>query len=97
MQFSSQNPCALHNIDDCSKVLRVASSNHQCGHVAAGKLSHCQGPTAAHPCPFIRLSFANASEAQIVEGIQRLGHILRQHASAVETLLTSPPNGAQAC
>lgn len=50
----------------------------------AGKLSHCQGPAAAYPCPFIRLSFANASEAQIVEGIQRLGHILQQHASGVD-------------
>lgn len=50
----------------------------------AGKLSHCQGPAAAFPCPFIRLSFANASEAQIVDGIQRLGQILRRHASRLD-------------
>lgn len=55
----------------------------------AGKLSHCRGPLAAYPCPFVRLSFANASEAQIVEGIQRLGQVLRKHASAAEAVTTS--------
>ncbi len=47
--------------------------------VLPGKLAHCQGADAAYPCPYIRLSFANASEAQIAEGMQRLGNVLRKH------------------
>lgn len=43
-----------------------------------GKLAHCQGAEAAYPCPYIRLSFANASEAQIEEGMRRLGEVLRK-------------------
>ena len=59
----------------------------------AGKLSHCQGPAAAGPCPFLRLSFANASEEQIVNGIQRLGQILQTHtAPEVDTQLSDSPS-----
>lgn len=48
-----------------------------------GKLAHCQGAEAAYPCPYIRLSFANASEVQIEEGMQRLGDLLRKHQQTV--------------
>lgn len=62
---------------------RPVVADHQCSMVSllpfAGKLAHCQGPVAAYPCPYVRLSFANASTAQIEEGMQRLGNVLRNH------------------
>lgn len=59
--------------------------------VLPGKLAHCHGATAAYPCPFIRLSFANASEAQIADGMQRLGNVLRKHEQIGLDELTNVP------
>ena len=66
----------------CSACCSILSHKTCCDGMrctCAGKLAHCQGAEAAYPCPYARLSFANASEAQIEEGMERLGDVLRRH------------------
>ena len=45
--------------------------------VLPGRLMSCLGPDYKQPCPYIRISFANADFDQIREGIRCLGAILR--------------------
>ena len=85
--YTSWLVCALgYTIAGCRPVV----VDHQCSMVSllpfAGKLAHCQGPIAAYPCPYVRLSFANASTAQIEEGMQRLGNVLRNHRDVYRAL-----------
>ncbi|KAK9824541.1 hypothetical protein WJX72_011180 [[Myrmecia] bisecta] len=45
--------------------------------VLPGRIAHCQGPRTPFACPYIRLSFASASEEDMRTGIKRLANILR--------------------
>ena len=80
----------LSGVEDVDEVAsELVQAN---GMVLPGKLAHCQGADAAYPCPYVRLSFANASEAQIAEGMRRLGNVLRKHEQLCLDELTNAPS-----
>lgn len=71
---------SMHTSCLAATVSFVLSSSQLCVFLCCiGKLAHCQGAEAAYPCPYIRLSFANASEIQVEDGMRRLGELLRKH------------------
>ena len=43
----------------------------------AGRFSHCCGPAHVEQSPFVRVSFASATHAELREGMARLGATLR--------------------
>ena len=43
----------------------------------AGSITHCQGPAAGRPCPYVRVSYASASPADLALGMARLAAVLR--------------------
>lgn len=43
----------------------------------AGRFSHCCGPAHVEQSPFVRISFASATHAELREGMARLGATLR--------------------
>lgn len=43
----------------------------------AGRIAHCEGPRPSFACPYIRVSFASATDADLVEGIKRLATVIR--------------------
>jgi kynurenine/2-aminoadipate aminotransferase len=54
--------------------------------VVPGRIAHCQGPHLMFPCPYIRVSFASATDADLQTGIERLSTVLRdRQALVVET------------
>ena len=44
----------------------------------AGRIAHCEGPRPSFACPYIRVSFASATDADLVEGIKRLATVIRK-------------------
>ena len=44
----------------------------------AGRISHCNGPRPAFPCPYVRLSFVMAPEEDIPKGMQRLANVIKK-------------------
>ena len=44
----------------------------------AGRIAHCEGPRPSFACPFIRVSFASATDADLVEGIKRLATVIKR-------------------
>jgi len=59
-----------------SKVFRAALKNDVL--YVPGELCYADDPTRRKPNHEMRISFGNASEADIREGIQRLGKVLRK-------------------
>ena len=49
-----------------------------CSHVSTGRIAHCEGPRPNFACPYIRVSFASATDADLVEGIRRLATVIRK-------------------
>lgn len=72
--------------------------------VVPGRITHALGPHPPMPCPFVRMSFASASDEQLKEAMKRMGEVLRkfaarQAAAAVKdgrTVATDPPPAAVA-
>ena len=59
-----------------------------CDFYSAGRIAHCEGPRPSFACPFIRVSFASATDADLVEGIKRLATVIKrfqQESAAVGT------------
>lgn len=46
--------------------------------VTAGTIAHCGGPDPSRRCPFVRLSYATASVAELPVGITRLAEVLKK-------------------
>lgn len=44
----------------------------------AGRIAHCEGPRPSSDCPYIRVSFASATNADLVEGVKRLANVIRK-------------------
>ena len=57
----------------------------------AGRIAHCEGPRPSFACPYIRVSFASASDAKLEEGIKRLATVIRRFQA--ESAATSHTNG----
>lgn len=53
-----------------------------------GRFCHCCGPEHHKACPYLRVSFASATLADLSEGMARLGAVLRR--------FTSPPDSTAA-
>lgn len=49
--------------------------------VVPGRITHALGPTPPLPCPFVRMSFASASEDDLKEAMRRMGEVLREFAA----------------
>ena len=47
-------------------------------YVSTGRIAHCEGPRPDFACPYIRVSFASATDADLVEGIRRLATVIRK-------------------
>lgn len=47
-----------------------------CSYVSSGRIAHCEGPRPNFACPYIRVSFASATDADLVEGIRRLATVI---------------------
>ncbi|CAL8471435.1 g10977 [Coccomyxa elongata] len=66
--------------------------------VVPGRFCHSLGPQHSKACPYLRISFACATLAELTEGMARLGTVLRHaatsHASA-SSLTEAPLNAAQ--
>ena len=45
---------------------------------AAGRIAHCEGPRPDFDCPYIRVSFASATAADLTEGVKRLAAVIRR-------------------
>lgn len=63
--------------------------------VCPGRAMHCAGDDVGVKCPYVRVSFSAASEAELAEGMARLGAVLRQHAAARSRLPSL--EGAESC
>ena len=59
--------------------------------VLPGRIAHCQGPRTPFPCPYIRLSFASASDEDMQLAASRLAAILRSHQQQQHDLLKPQP------
>ncbi|KAK9835444.1 hypothetical protein WJX74_000131 [Apatococcus lobatus] len=59
--------------------------------VLPGRIAHCQGPRTPFPCPYIRLSFASASDEDMQLAASRLADILRSHQQRQHDLLKPQP------
>ncbi|KAL0025949.1 hypothetical protein WJX77_006756 [Trebouxia sp. C0004] len=46
--------------------------------VVPGRIAHCEGPRPSTDCPYIRVSFASATNADLVEGVKRLANVIRK-------------------
>ena len=46
--------------------------------LSAGRIAHCEGPRPSFDCPYIRVSFASATNADLVEGVKRLATVIRK-------------------
>ena len=51
-------------------------------HARAGRFCHSLGPKHSKACPFLRISFACATLAELSEGMARLGSVLRDAAAS---------------
>lgn len=59
--------------------------------LAAGRIAHCCGPVLDFPCPYVRLSFANATEADLEEGMARLAQVLHSFQKAQQLAAKQGP------
>lgn len=67
-----------------------------CSRVPTGRIAHCEGPRPNFACPYIRVSFASATDAHLVEGIRRLATVIRkfqQESSASHANGVADSNG----
>lgn len=62
----------------------------------AGRICHALGPRPLAPCPFVRISFSLAPEAQLAEAMSRLGGVLRSFAAGQTPKLSAAPAAAAA-
>lgn len=46
--------------------------------VVPGRIAHCEGPRPSFACPYIRVSFASATDSDLVEGIKRLATVIKR-------------------
>ena len=46
---------------------------------AAGRVTHCEGPRPDFPCPYIRVSFSQATDADLRDGMQRLSVAIKRY------------------
>lgn len=62
----------------------------------AGRIAHCEGPRPSFACPYIRVSFASATDADLKEGIRRLATVIRsfQQQSAAGPHANGTANGS---
>ena len=62
----------------------------------AGRIAHCEGPRPSSACPYIRVSFASATDADLQEGIKRLATVIRsfQQESAAGLHANGTANGS---
>jgi hypothetical protein len=51
--------------------------------VVPGRVAHCDGPRPSFPCPYIRVSFASATDEDLREGIRRLACVIRRYQATV--------------
>lgn len=68
-----------------------------CSHVPPGRIAHCEGPRPNFACRYIRVSFASATDADLVEGIRRLATVIRntqQESSASHAYGVADSNGS---
>ena len=63
---------------------------------SAGRIAHCEGPRPSFACPYIRVSFASATDADLQEGIKRLATVIRsfQQQSAAGFDANGAANGS---
>lgn len=67
-------------------------------HGYAGRFCHSLGPQHSKACPYLRISFACATLAELSEGMARLGTVLRHAATShasTSSLSEAPLNAAQ--
>ena len=63
-----------------------------------GRIAHCEGPRPSFACPYIRVSFASATNEDLVEGIKRLANVIKRFqqetlTGSVSSLNTPDGNG----
>lgn len=58
---------------------------------SAGRIAHCEGPRPTSACPYIRVSFASAADADLEEGIKRLATVIKSFQQ--ETAAKAKTNG----
>ena len=68
----------LDHITDSCQAAIVLTSDMRVFACDAGRISHCNGPRPAFPCPYVRLSFVMAPEEDIPKGMQRLANVLKR-------------------
>ncbi|KAL3147261.1 hypothetical protein ABBQ32_002752 [Trebouxia sp. C0010 RCD-2024] len=59
--------------------------------VVPGRIAHCEGPRPTSACPYIRVSFASAADADLEEGIKRLATVIKSFQQ--ETAAKAKTNG----
>lgn len=65
--------------------------------MCAGRFCHCCGPETSKTCPYLRVSFASATLAELSEGMARLGAVLRRFAApAGSSAQTGAPTSSAA-
>lgn len=57
----------------------------------AGRICHSLGPRPPTPCPFVRISFAAASDADLEAAMERLASVLRAFAKSRPAGGAAPP------
>ena len=85
-----QQAAASHGISACIERLHLVLSYYTegglplqtCVNDAAGRVTHCEGPRPSFPCPYIRVSFAQATDADLREGMQRLSVAIKRYQRA---------------
>ena len=55
-----------------------------------GRIFHALGPVPPEACPFVRISFSSASDADLAEGIARLATVLKRYQATNAAQLPIP-------
>lgn len=58
----------------------------------AGRIAHCEGPRPSFDCPYIRVSFASATNEDLVEGIKRLATVIKKFQQDASHKAATKPN-----
>ena len=80
----------------CSRIQQDGLLLQSFVHGAAGRVTHCEGPRPGFPCPYIRVSFSQATDADLREGMQRLSVAIKRYqkesmAHSFEPVATAVP------
>jgi kynurenine/2-aminoadipate aminotransferase len=54
-----------------------------------GRFMHCRAGDATFQSPFVRISFSNCSEAEVAEGIRRVGRVVKEWLRRQEAVRSS--------